>query len=250
MTNLQQPTCFVISPIGERNSEIRQRSNRILRLLIEPAAKSLGLTTVRADKIPKPGIITSQVVDLLLNSRVVIADLSFGNPNVFYELALRHAACKPVVHILESGQHIPFDIAGLRILLIESASEDALKELRPELCEYLRASQEAKERHTSTPLSQAMAPWELQASQHSVSRSRIESLVSTYLGLRIISSFRRPELRCRVCAEIGDWIFELHKDMHDITDRCGMSPSDTFYDLERFRWMVGNGYHNDEDFWK
>ena len=47
---------------------------------------------------------TGQVVEHLLQSGLVIADLSFHNPNVFYELALRHAAGKPTVHVIRRGR--------------------------------------------------------------------------------------------------------------------------------------------------
>lgn len=75
--------CFLVSPIGEEGSEQRMHADLILGSLIEPALVSLNLRLVRADKISTPGLITSQVIDHLVRAPLVIADLSFGNPNVF-----------------------------------------------------------------------------------------------------------------------------------------------------------------------
>jgi hypothetical protein len=48
-------------------------------------------------------MITRQVSEYLLRSRLVTADLWFRNPNVFCEVAIRHAARLPVVQIIRSG---------------------------------------------------------------------------------------------------------------------------------------------------
>jgi hypothetical protein len=83
-----ETTCFYITPIGDEGSEARKHSDLFLGSLVEPALSTLALKVVRADNIAEPGIITRQVIEHLLRSRLVIADLSFHNPNVFYELAL------------------------------------------------------------------------------------------------------------------------------------------------------------------
>ena len=75
---------------------------------------------VRADQISSPGMISGQVVEHLLHSGLVIADLSFHNPNVFYELALRHAIGKPTVHLIRSGDSIPFDLKDFRTITIDT----------------------------------------------------------------------------------------------------------------------------------
>ena len=54
--------CFIIAPIGEDESEPRKRSDQILKYVIEPPVSACGYKAVRADKIDKPGIITSQVI--------------------------------------------------------------------------------------------------------------------------------------------------------------------------------------------
>lgn len=114
-------TCFYITPIGDEGTESRKHSDLFLGHLIEPALEQFGLSVVRADKIDNPGIITRQVIDYILKSRIVIADLSFHNPNVFYELALRHAVRKPIVQIVRARDEIPFDVNQMRTIKIDDA---------------------------------------------------------------------------------------------------------------------------------
>ena len=69
---------------------------------------------VRADQIAEPGQITTQIIEHLLRDDLVITDLTGHNPNVFYELSLRHAIAKPVVQM--GGIPLPFDIHASRTL--------------------------------------------------------------------------------------------------------------------------------------
>lgn len=107
-------TCFVIAPIGNPGSTTRERSDRVMRHIIRPAVSRFDYTAVRADEIAEPGIISTQVIDRIVNSALVIADLTEYNPNVFYELAIRHVCQKPFVQIIENGNSIPFDVAVAR----------------------------------------------------------------------------------------------------------------------------------------
>jgi len=118
--------CFIISPIGDDDSEERKHADLVLGSLIEPALEELGLTAIRADKISKPGLITGQVLDHLTRAKMVIADLSFGNPNVYYELALRQALRKPLVQITRSSDKLPFDVGQFRTVVIDMTDIYAL----------------------------------------------------------------------------------------------------------------------------
>lgn len=109
-----QETCFVIAPIGETDSEARNRSDDVFQYIIEPAAKANDLIAVRSDDISEPGFITNQIIYHILNDRMVVADLTDWNANVFYELGLRHAFRKPVVPLVLKGQKLPFEVIGIR----------------------------------------------------------------------------------------------------------------------------------------
>lgn len=119
-------TCFYVTPIGAEGSEERKHSDLFLGSIVEPALESLGLKVVRADAIEKPGLITKQVIEYLLKARLVVADLSFHNPNVFYELAIRHAARLPTVQVIRAQDRIPFDVNQNRTVQIDCSSIYAL----------------------------------------------------------------------------------------------------------------------------
>jgi len=112
--------CFYVAGIGDEETEVRKHSDLFLGSIVEPALAEFGLTVVRADQIGKPGMITAQVIEHIVHSRVVIADLSYHNPNVFYEIALRHAVRKPIVQIIRAMDLIPFDLDQFRTIKIDT----------------------------------------------------------------------------------------------------------------------------------
>lgn len=118
--------CFVIAPIGEDGSETRKRSDQILDHIIRPAVAECGYTAVRADKIEKLGVITSQVIQHVVEDDLIVADLTDRNSNVFYELAVRHAIRKPFIHLIQKGDRIPFDVAGTRTIFVDHRDLDSV----------------------------------------------------------------------------------------------------------------------------
>lgn len=112
--------CFYITPIGDEDSEFRKHSDLFLESIITPALENFNLTVVRADQIDKPGTITNQIIEYIFKSKLVIADLSFHNPNVFYELALRHACRLPTVQLIRKSDRIPFDLSQSRTIVIDT----------------------------------------------------------------------------------------------------------------------------------
>jgi len=129
---------FVISPIGEDGSEVRKRSDQILKYVITPVAFECGYTVERADNIHEPGTITRQIVARILKDELVVADLTSHNPNVFYELALRHAIKKPTVQIIEKGEKLPFDVYQSRTVVIDHKDLDSVEEAKTKLRELIK----------------------------------------------------------------------------------------------------------------
>lgn len=148
--------CFFISPIGAEGTEQRKHADLVLGSLVEPALDGLGLRLVRADKITKPGLITAQVIDHLVRVPLVIADLSFGNPNVFYELALRHACRKPTIQLIRSSDKLPFDVGQFRTITLDMADIYTLvpqmESYRAEIARQCRAALD-EEGPADSPLS-------------------------------------------------------------------------------------------------
>ena len=133
-------TCFVISEIGAEGSEERKRANQVLKHVIQPVAGACGYVTVRADEIAKPGLITDQIIQHVVNDDMVVADLTNNNPNVFYELAIRHAARKPAVVMASPKQRIPFDIGHVRVMTVDISDLDAAERSREDLARHLQGA--------------------------------------------------------------------------------------------------------------
>jgi hypothetical protein len=112
--------CFFVTPIGADGSEQRKHSDFMMEYIIGPAVRELGLTLVRADQLAKPGMIGKQIIEHILKARLVVADLSFHNPNVFYELCLRHTTRLPTVLVKRSVDSIPFDLNQYRTISVDT----------------------------------------------------------------------------------------------------------------------------------
>ena len=150
MSNKPEKSCFVIGPIGDTGGETRARSNLLITGVIEPAVIPLGYRVSRADLIHEPGSIVQQILDRLFEGDLVIADLTGGNPNVFYELALRHALRKPYVQIVADNQPLPFDVQGIRTIRIDlDDTLDAAKSIQ----EYVKSLQ-TDDSIINTPISE------------------------------------------------------------------------------------------------
>jgi hypothetical protein len=107
--------CFVVSRIGEEDSPERIHADWFLELIVQPIFETRPEFTVeRADKLSHPGLIDAQVIQKLLTAELVVADLTGLNPNVFYEIGIRHMVQKPIIHMHEVGERIPFDVSLYR----------------------------------------------------------------------------------------------------------------------------------------
>ncbi len=122
--------CFVISTIKEDGSDQRKHADMIFNQYVARALEGTGLKAERADKLGEPGMISKQIIEYVIKSKLVVADLSFHNPNVFYELALRHVTGKPTVHLTTTDFKPPFDVGNFRAITIDKSSvETAVMQL-------------------------------------------------------------------------------------------------------------------------
>ena len=138
MPENDEHVCFFISPIGEPGSQVREDADQVLIHIVQPAVEPLGYDVVRADMISEPGMITTQIVERVMESPLVIADLTGDNPNVFYELAIRHATGLPCILIGKTGQRIPFDITTVRVVHYD-LSLDGVKKAIANIAEQVQS---------------------------------------------------------------------------------------------------------------
>ena len=131
--------CFVISPIGEAGSPIRSNADDLMEYIVAPcpALREFAYDPpIRADSLNEPGRITSQVIKLLMDADLVIADLTGNNANVYYELSSRHAIGKPAIHMAFDGTPLSFDVRDNRTIFYTMHSriaENARNELSDQI---------------------------------------------------------------------------------------------------------------------
>ena len=129
-------TCFVVQPFAAPLGDY-------YTTIYEPAIAKAGLKAVRADaEIFGTGKIIDQIWDGINTARVLVAELTTRNANVFYELGLAHALRKPVILVSSNKEDVPFDIGHVRVIyydvndpfwgnkLIEKVAENILQALK------------------------------------------------------------------------------------------------------------------------
>ena len=189
----------MIAPIGAADSDTRRRSDKVLKHIIAPVAEARGYEVQRADQISEPGLITSQVIQRIVEDPLVIADLSEWNPNVFYELALRHALRKPLVQLIAEGERIPFDVAAMRTVSFDVTDLDSVEAAKAEIGRQI----EALEREPDN----------------------VETPVSFTLDIRALREGGNPEARS--LAEVVEAVSEMRSGMRELTMRTEMSVAET-----------------------
>ena len=135
-------TCFVMMPFGEW-------FDRYYQEIYTSAIKEAGFEPVRGDELFHTGSVVEQIWEQIEKAKVLIADLSGKNPNVFYELGLAHAARKPVVLTAGNLEDVPFDLRHLRVIIYDIREPEWASRLRQSVTDYLRNA--AKEPGKSIP---------------------------------------------------------------------------------------------------
>lgn len=106
--------CFVIMPIGDTEGYVTGHFTNVYNDLLKPAIEKAGYQPERADEIKGTNLIAVDIVERICQTPIAICDISSCNPNVFYELGIRHASSLPVVLIKDSKTSNPFDIKDIR----------------------------------------------------------------------------------------------------------------------------------------
>lgn len=110
----EKPVCFVIMPISDVHGYEPGHFGRVYEHVLKPAIVAAGYLPIRADDTIKTDYIVVGIIQKIVESEMVICDFSARNPNVMYELGIRHAFNKPVALIKDRRTDKVFDIQGLR----------------------------------------------------------------------------------------------------------------------------------------
>lgn len=129
----EKPVCFVLMPIADVIDYDTGHFGRVYEHLLKPAILAAGYVPVRADDTVKTDYIVVGIIQKIVESAMVVCDFSSRNPNVMYELGIRHAFNKSVVLVKDRKTEKIFDIQGLRYteydetLRIDSVNKDISK---------------------------------------------------------------------------------------------------------------------------
>lgn len=86
-------------------------------------------------------MITTDVIELAVSAELVVADLTDSNPNVMYELGIRHTAGKPTIHLYQWDSVLPFDVAQQRAIKYKLEDPDSVEDARQRVIKQMRSLQ-------------------------------------------------------------------------------------------------------------
>jgi hypothetical protein len=203
-------TCFVIAPIGLPDSETRKRSDVVLKYVIRPAVGECGYQAIRADEMAEPGLITSQVIQRIVDDPLVVADLTESNPNVFYELAIRHTLRKPLVQLIAKGERIPFDVAGMRTITVDHKDLESVEEAKKGIVAQIKAMERPGE-VIETPITMSLDLQRLRQSNKPEDRSLADIILAisdvkssiAHIDRRLETSLARYRTIDELAADLG-----------------------------------------------
>lgn len=124
-------TCFVMMPFGHW-------FDNYYKELFAPAIKEAGMEPLRADELFSTGTVIEQIWEQIQKAKILLADLTGKNANVFYELGLAHAAHKPVVFTSGNLEDVPFDLRHLRAIIYDINDPFWGDKLKANLAAYLK----------------------------------------------------------------------------------------------------------------
>lgn len=104
---IEHDLCFVLIPF-------REPFYRIYEDHIKPTLEAAGLRVTKADDVFTPTAIIEDIWECVNKSRLLVADVTGRNPNVFYELGMAHTVGKEVIILTQDEGDIPFDLRHLR----------------------------------------------------------------------------------------------------------------------------------------
>ncbi len=107
--------CFILMPFSPS-------FDRLYKEKIKPTVEACGFRCLRADDFFTPTPILEDIWIHIFKSRIIVADVTGRNPNVFYEMGIAHTLGKPVIIITQDKSDIPFDIAQFRYFVYSDDS--------------------------------------------------------------------------------------------------------------------------------
>jgi len=103
----EEDLCFVIMPL-------QPSFERIYIERIKPTVEACRFRCLKANDLFSPTSILEDIWTYICKSKVIIADVTGKNPNVFYEMGIAHTLGKPIIMVTQNSNDVPFDVAQFR----------------------------------------------------------------------------------------------------------------------------------------
>jgi hypothetical protein len=101
---------FVIMPFSATATCNEEQWTEVYENVFKPAIEECGYSCERAKS--KTGSLMKSIIEKLRNSRIVLADITDRNANVFYELGVRHSLSKRTIILAQGKQQVPSNLLG------------------------------------------------------------------------------------------------------------------------------------------
>ena len=112
--------CFVIMPISDKQGYPIGHFTKVYEQIFKPAIKEAGYKPYRVDEDCLSSSIIQKIYDGLTKAPMAICDLSSANPNVLYELGIRHSFDLPVILVKDEKTNFIFDISTINTVTYQS----------------------------------------------------------------------------------------------------------------------------------
>lgn len=134
---IDEKTCFVIMPFASTQSCNQIEWTEIFKNMIKPAVEDSGYPYICKRSEALMGNIIENILDELNRADIVIGDLTDRNPNVYYELGVRHALRDSTILIAQKLDDIPFDLRSHAIQIYDWKTLDGRKEFKKRIAEII-----------------------------------------------------------------------------------------------------------------
>lgn len=135
-------SCFVIMPFGQKKDPGGKDINfdTVYTHLIKEGVEQIkGLSCTRCDEIEEPGVVHKKMLEQIYQADVAVVDITTLNPNVFYELGVRHALADHVTVIIKrKGTQIPFNVRGLNIIEYDPTDLGSVAEAKKKIVTFIQ----------------------------------------------------------------------------------------------------------------
>lgn len=107
---MSRPLAFVVMPVSATKTCTEEEWTGIFKTIFKPTIETLGFDCERAT--PSSGSLIKSILEQLKAAHLVLADLTDRNPNVFYELGVRHSLRRGTILISQRDEDVPSDLRG------------------------------------------------------------------------------------------------------------------------------------------